>query len=159
MFKKVLWVGVVRSCACLVAKPSQVGVDADGISCPQYRCTACGCQPDALCLWFRKVFPCLVAKPSFVGVTALTGPHVMTVRLEHRALGLMPPDLITPCGVVLSLHQPYPVAWKLLRWLALPWWRMFESQGGSCRPCILKGRTLLAWTWKVLESRVWEPSG
>jgi hypothetical protein len=93
----------------LVAKPFQVGVDVDGISCPLRHPTACGCWPDALSLWFRKVLPCLVAKPSFGGVTVLMGPHAMTVRPGPRALGPMLPGLITPCGVVLSSHHPYPV--------------------------------------------------
>jgi hypothetical protein len=60
-------------------------------------------------LWLGRVLPFLVAKPSFGGVTALIGPHAMTVRLGPRALGPMLPGLITPCGVVLSLHHPYPV--------------------------------------------------
>jgi hypothetical protein len=98
----------VRSYPYLAAKPSQVGVDADRISCPLCCPTACGCRPDALSLWFRKVLPCLVAKPSFGAVAALMGPHVVTVRLGPRAPGPMPPGLITPCGVVLSLHQAFP---------------------------------------------------
>jgi hypothetical protein len=110
MLENVLGVGAVRSYPKLVSKPSQVGVDADRIPCPLHCPVACGCRPDALSLWFRKVLPCLVAKPSFGGVAALMGPHVMTVRLWPRALGLMPPSLITPCGVVLSLHHTYPVA-------------------------------------------------
>jgi hypothetical protein len=96
------------------------------LRCP----TAYGCQPDALSLWFGKVLPCLVAKPSFRGVAALTGPQATTIRLGRRALGPMLPGLITPCGVVLSLHHPYPVAWKLLRRLALPQWRRFECPRG-----------------------------
>jgi hypothetical protein len=59
----VLGIGAVRSCTYLVAKPSQVGVDANGMSCPLRRPTGCGCQPDALSLRFGKVLPCLVAKP------------------------------------------------------------------------------------------------
>jgi hypothetical protein len=69
----VLGVSVVRSHPYLVVKPSQVGADVDRITCPLRRPTACGCWPDALRLWFRKIHPCLVAKPSFGGVTALTG--------------------------------------------------------------------------------------
>jgi hypothetical protein len=106
---KVLGVGAMRSCPYLVAKPSQEGVDADGMSCPLRCPTACGCRPDVLSLWFRKDLPCFVVKPSFGGITALAGPHVATVRLGPRAHGPMPPGLITPCGVVLSLHHPYPV--------------------------------------------------
>jgi hypothetical protein len=108
--EKVLGVGAVRSCPYLVAKPSQMRVDADGTSYPLCCPTAYGCQLHALSLWFGKVLPCLVAKPSFRGVAVLTGPHVVVVRLGPRALGLMPPGLITPCGVVLSLHHHYPVA-------------------------------------------------
>jgi hypothetical protein len=89
VLKKVLEVGTVRSCPYLIAKPFQVRVDADGISCPLRRSTACGCLPDTLSLWFEKVVPYLVAKPSFEGVAALTGLHVMTVKLGPRALGLM----------------------------------------------------------------------
>jgi hypothetical protein len=110
MLKKVLGVSAVRSCPYLIAKPSQVGVDADRISCPLHRPTAYGCWPDALSLWFGKVLPCLVAKPSFGGVAALTSPHVATVRLGPRALGPMSHGLITTCGLVLSLHHPYPVS-------------------------------------------------
>jgi hypothetical protein len=110
VLEKVLRVNVASNCPYLVAKPSQVRVDADWISCPLRRPTACACRTDALSLWFGKVLPCLVAKPSFGGVAALTGPHAMTVRLGPRALEPMPPGLITPCGVVLSLHHPYPMA-------------------------------------------------
>jgi hypothetical protein len=110
VLEKVLGVGVVRSCPYLVAKPSQVGVDADRISYPLRHSIGYGCRSDALSLWFRKVLPYLVAKPSFGGGTALTGPHVMTVRLGPRALALMTPGLITPSGVVLSLHHAYPVS-------------------------------------------------
>jgi hypothetical protein len=109
VLKKVLGVGVARSCPYLVAKSSQVAVDADGISYPLCYPTACGCQPNELTLWFRKVLPCLVAKPSFGGVAALMGSHPVTVMLGPRALGPMPPGLITLWGVVLSLHHPYPV--------------------------------------------------
>jgi hypothetical protein len=110
VLEKVLRVGAVRSCPCLIAKPSQVGVNVHGISCPLQHPTTCGCWPDVLSLWFRKVLPCLVAKPSFGGVAALTGPHAATAKLGPRALGLMPPGLITPCEVVLSLHHPYSMA-------------------------------------------------
>jgi hypothetical protein len=109
VLEKVLGVSAMKSCPYLVAKPSHVGVDADGISCPMRHPTPCGCWPDALSLLFRKVLPCLVARPSFRGVAALTGPHATTVKLGPRALGPMPPGLITPCGVVLSSHHPYPV--------------------------------------------------
>jgi hypothetical protein len=34
-----------------------------------------------------------------------------------------------PMWMVSSSHYPYPGAWKHLRWLALPWWRGFESSG------------------------------
>jgi hypothetical protein len=61
-------------------------------------------------LWFGKVLPCLVVKPSFGGVAILTGPNVVIVRLGPRSLGPMSPGLITPCGLVLSLHHPYKVA-------------------------------------------------
>jgi hypothetical protein len=64
VLEKVLGVGAVRSSPYLVAKHSQVGVDAHGISCPLCHPTACGCQPDVLSLWFGKVLPSLVAKPS-----------------------------------------------------------------------------------------------
>jgi hypothetical protein len=57
-----------------------------------------------------KVLPCLVAKPSSGVVAALTGQNATTVRLGPRALGPMPPGLITPCWVVLSLDHPYSVA-------------------------------------------------
>jgi hypothetical protein len=52
VLKKVLGVGAMRSCPYLVAKPSKVGVDADGISYPLHHPTACGCWPDVLRLWF-----------------------------------------------------------------------------------------------------------
>jgi hypothetical protein len=39
-----------------VAKSSHVGVDADEISYPLRHPTACRCRPDALSLWFGKVF-------------------------------------------------------------------------------------------------------
>jgi hypothetical protein len=109
VLEKVLGVGVVRSCPYLVTKHSQVGVNADEISCPLHRPTTCACRPDALSHWFGKVLPCLGVKLSFRGVAALTGPHVMTIRLGPRALRQMTPGLITPCGVVLSLHHPYLV--------------------------------------------------
>jgi hypothetical protein len=110
MLEKVLIVSAVRSCLYLVAKPSHVGVDADGISYPLHHPTTYGCWPDALSLWFGKVLPCLVAKPSIGGITALMGPHAVTVSLGPRALGSMLLGLITPCGVVLSSHHLYPVA-------------------------------------------------
>jgi hypothetical protein len=110
VLENVLGVAAVRSCPYFFAKPSQVGVDADGTSYPLRRPTDCGCQPNALILWFGKVLACLVVEPSFGGITALTGPHATTIRLGPRALGPMPPGLITPCGVVLSLHHPYLVA-------------------------------------------------
>jgi hypothetical protein len=110
MLEKILGVGAMMSYPYLVAKPFQVGVDADGASYPRRRPTVCGCRPDALSLWFGKVLPCLVAKPSSGVVAALTGQNVTTVRLEPRALGPMPPGLITPCWVVLSLDHPYSVA-------------------------------------------------
>jgi hypothetical protein len=100
----------MRSCPYLDAKPSQVGDVADEISCPLHCPIACGCWSDKLSLWFGKVLPCLVAKPSVGGVAALMGPHAATVKLGPRALGPMLPGLITPCGVVLSSHHPYPVA-------------------------------------------------
>jgi hypothetical protein len=81
------------------------------------------------------------------------GPHATTVRLGPRALGLMLPGLITPCGMVLNSHYPYPGARKPLRRFTLLWWRKFEfSGGGSCRPCMLKGRSPSVRTWKV-----WSP--
>jgi hypothetical protein len=109
VLEKVLGVGDMRRCPYLVAKPFQVGVDANRISYLLRPPTACGCWPDALILWLGKVLPCLVVKPSFGGVATLMGPHAVTVRLGPRALGPMPPGLITPCGVVLSSHHPYPV--------------------------------------------------
>jgi hypothetical protein len=110
VLEKVLGVGDVRCCPYLVAKPSQVGVDTDRISYPLCHPTAYACRHDALSLWFGKVLPCLVAKPSFGGVAILTGPYATTIRLGPRALGPMSSSLITPCGVLLSLHHPYPVA-------------------------------------------------
>jgi hypothetical protein len=110
VLENVLGVGAGRSCPYLVAKPSQVGVDVEEISCPLRRFTACGCWPDALSLWFGKVLHCMVSKPCFGGIAALTGPHAMTVKLGLRALGPMSPGLITTCGLVLSSHHPYPVA-------------------------------------------------
>jgi hypothetical protein len=139
MLEKVLGVSAMRSCPYLVTKSSQVAVDADGISyllCPP---TTCGCWPDALSLWFRKVLPFLATKPSFGGVAALTDSHATTVRLGPRALGPMLPGLITPCGVVLSSHCPYQLARKLLRWLALAWWRRFECPGGIVSSMRVKG--------------------
>jgi hypothetical protein len=70
----------------MVAKPSQVGDDADRISYRLCHPTTCGRHPDALSLWFRMVLPCLIAKPSFGGVTTLMGSHAATVRLGPRAL-------------------------------------------------------------------------
>jgi hypothetical protein len=93
VLEKVLGVGVVRSCPYLVTKPSQVGVDADGISFPLHCPTAYGCRPDALSFWFKKVLPCLVAKPSLGGIDVLTGPHAATVRMGPRAPGPMPPSV------------------------------------------------------------------
>jgi hypothetical protein len=119
VLEKVHFVSAVRSCPYLVTKSFQMGVDAVRISCLLRRPSTYGCQPDALSLWFEKVLPCLVTKPSFAGVTALMDPHATTVRLGPRAVGPMPPGLITPCGVVLSSHHPYLVAWKLLWQLAL----------------------------------------
>jgi hypothetical protein len=110
VLEKVLGVGALRSCAYLVAKPSQVEVDADEKSYPLCHLTACGCRPDALSLWFMNVLTFLVAKPSFGGLAALTGPYAVTVRLGPRALRPMAPSLITPCEVVLSSHHPYLVA-------------------------------------------------
>jgi hypothetical protein len=65
VLKNVLGVGAVRRCPYLVAKPSQVRIDEDEISCPLHHPTACGCQPDAMSLWFVKVLPYLVAKLFF----------------------------------------------------------------------------------------------
>jgi hypothetical protein len=93
----------------LFTKSSQVGVDANRISCLLCHPIVFGCQHDELSLWFGKVLPCLVAKPSFGGVAALTDPHAMTVRQGPKALGSMSPSQITPCGVVLSSHHPYPI--------------------------------------------------
>jgi hypothetical protein len=63
VLETVLGIGAVRSCTHLVAKPSQLGVDANGMSYPLRHPTACECQPDALSVRFGKVLPCLVAKP------------------------------------------------------------------------------------------------
>jgi hypothetical protein len=110
MLEKVLRVGGVRSCPYLVAKPSRVGVNVDGISCPLHHPITYGCRPDASSLWFGNVLPCLVAKPFFGGVAALMGPHAVSVRLGPKAIGPMLPGLITSCGMVLSLQYPYLVA-------------------------------------------------
>jgi hypothetical protein len=44
MLEKVLGVSAVRSWPYLVAKPSQEGVEIDGISCPLCRPNARGCR-------------------------------------------------------------------------------------------------------------------
>jgi hypothetical protein len=90
-----------------------VGVVVDGTSCLLRHPTVGGCRPGAQSLWFRKVLPYLVVKPFFGGVTALMGPHVVTVRLELRALGPTLPSLIIPCGVVPSSDHLYPRVCKL----------------------------------------------
>jgi hypothetical protein len=74
---------------------SLVEVDVDRTSCLLCCPTAGVSWPSAQSLWFGKVLPCLVAKPFLGGVNALTGPHVMTVRLGPRALGPMLFGLIT----------------------------------------------------------------
>jgi hypothetical protein len=63
MLEKVIGVGVVRRWLYLDAKPPQVGVDADGLSCPLHRPNACGCQPGVQSSWFEIVLPYLVPKP------------------------------------------------------------------------------------------------
>jgi hypothetical protein len=125
----------------MVAKHSHVRVHADGISCPLRSPTTCGCFPDAMSVWFGKVLPWLVSMPSFVGVAALMAPQC---GVGPRTLGPMPPGLITPCGVVLSSYHPYPVACKLVRWLALPWWRRFESPGGIMLSMHVEGENHLS---------------
>jgi hypothetical protein len=47
VLEKVLEVGAMRSCPYLVAKPSQVGVEVDGISYPLCCPTAYGCRSGA----------------------------------------------------------------------------------------------------------------
>jgi hypothetical protein len=43
MLEIVLGDGVVRRWLYLAAKPPQVGIDADELSCPLHRPSACGC--------------------------------------------------------------------------------------------------------------------
>jgi hypothetical protein len=64
------------------------------------------------------------------GVAAPMGPHAVIVRSGSRSLGPTSCGLITPCGAVLSLGNPYPRVCKLLRRFALFWWRWFKSFGG-----------------------------
>jgi hypothetical protein len=145
MLEKVLGVSAVRSGPYLVAIPSHVGVDVDRIAYPL-------CYPPPVgvglvySLWFWKVLLGLVAKALFGGVAALMGPHAVTIRLGPGALGPTLSGLIAPCGAVLSSDHPYPRVCQLLRWFALLWWRRFESLGGACHSCMLKGRCPLVQT-------------
>jgi hypothetical protein len=62
-------------------------------------------------------------------VAALGGPRAATISPSPRVLGLTQLVPVTSCGTVLSLVHPYLRACKLLRWLAFPRWRRFESSG------------------------------
>jgi hypothetical protein len=86
----------------------------------------------------------MVGSPRSVGVTALGGPHAMTVRLGPMPLESTLLCLVTSCGMMLSSVHPYPRECKLLRWLAFPWWRRFESLGAAYCLCIGKARDPLA---------------
>jgi hypothetical protein len=85
---------------------------------------------------FGKVPPSLAPKLFLGEVTALRGLHAMTVRLGPRALGPTLPGLVTLCGVVPSLVHPYPGVCKLLRRLAFPRWRRFESSWMAYHLCV-----------------------
>jgi hypothetical protein len=85
-------------------------------------------------LGFGKVPPSLAPKLFLVGVDALRGTDTMTVRSGPKALGPTLPGLVTLCGAVPSLVYPYLRVCKLLRWLAFPRWRRFESSWMVHRP-------------------------
>jgi hypothetical protein len=76
-----------------------------------------------------KVPPCLASKSFLAGVTAPRGPHIAYVRSRPFLGG---ESLVTPCGAVLSSVHPYLRVCKLLRRLAFPQWRWFESLGMVC---------------------------
>jgi hypothetical protein len=118
MLEKVFGVGAVRSGPYLVAKPSHVGVDVDRTSCP-LRCP----PPVGVNLAYRVFgsgrFFLALSPNHFGAVTALMGPHTITVRPEPKALRATLPGLITPCGVVPSSDHPFPRVCHLLRQFAL----------------------------------------
>jgi hypothetical protein len=74
-------------------------------------------------------------------------PPVVTIRLGPKALGPMPPDLITPCGAVLGSHLSLSEGVEAPKAVGLaPGREGLSPRGGSCRPCVLKGRSPLART-------------
>jgi hypothetical protein len=60
--EKVLGVGAVRHWLYLVTKPSYVGVDVDGLSCPLHHPIAYGCRSGVQSSWLETVLPYLVTK-------------------------------------------------------------------------------------------------
>jgi hypothetical protein len=71
MLEKVLGVDASMSWPYLVAKPSQVEVEADMPSYPLRHPTSCGCQSREYSPWFRKVLPYLVVNLFFGEVLPL----------------------------------------------------------------------------------------